>query len=82
MFGYFSKENILFVYGKVIGKKWLNDKKYSFVLNIEILRKYYLLVFFDMQVLRFYFRGEIDFFEKYFKFFFVFKSNLFVVVED
>lgn len=78
MFGYFSKENILFVYGKVIGKKWLNDKKYSFVLIIKIL----FIGVFNMQVLRFYFRGEINYFEEYYKLFFVFKSNLFVVVED
>lgn len=82
MFGYSSKENTLLVYGKVIGKKRSNDKKYSFVLNIEILRKHYSLVFFDMQVSRSHPRGEIDFSEKHFKLLPVPKSNLFVVVEN
>lgn len=78
MFGYSCKENTPLVYGKVIGKKRSNDKKYSFVLTIKTL----LIGVFNMQVSRSHPRGEIDFSEEHFKLLPVPKSNLFVVVED
>lgn len=78
MFGYSCKENTLLVYGKVIEKKWSNDKKYSFVLTIETL----LIGVFNMQVSRSHHRGEINYSEEHYKLLPVPKSNLFVVVED
>lgn len=82
MFGYSCKEKTILIYGIVIGKKRSDDKKYSFVLIIEILSQHYSLAFFNMQVSRSHSRGEIDYSEEHYKLLPVPKSNLFVVVED